>query len=523
MASNNKGKVAATRKRATKPSTNGTAHTRTAVVTDVRPTADAKPAKGVNKLSRLISPEPSFYQTVERNFNRAAAAVDYPVGILDQIKVCNSVIMVRFPVRIGTDVKVFTGWRVQHSHHRLPTKGGIRYAEHVTQDEVMALAALMTYKCAIVDVPFGGAKGGIQFDPKQYNEEEIERITRRYTMELIKRNCIGPALDVPAPDYQTGPREMAWIADTYQAVTQNQIDALACVTGKPLSQGGIDGRTQATGRGLFFGVREALSSAENAAIFGLSPGLDGKRVIVQGLGNVGYWAAKNLQDGGATIIGIAEYEGGIYNKDGLNVDEVLHHRTSTGSILNFPGARNFKNSGVLLEQACDILVPAALENQINVGNAARIKAKMIAEGANGPVTAGAEDILLQNGVTILPDLYLNAGGVTVSYFEWLKNLSHVRFGRLAKRADESSYNRIVGMVERITGTSLSHSERQVLVHGADEADYVDSGLEETMISAFYEIKTVLETNKRVKDMRTAAFVTAIDRVAASYMELGIFP
>jgi glutamate dehydrogenase (NAD(P)+) len=316
---------------------------------------------------------------------------------------------------------------------------------------------------------------------------------------------------------------MAWIADTYQSVSQGQIDALACVTGKPLSQGGIDGRTQATGRGLFFGVREALSNEENAKIFGLAPGLDGKRVIVQGLGNVGYWAAKNLQQGGATIVGIAEYEGGVYDKNGLDVDELFQHRKASGSILNFKNAKNYKNGNALLEVECDILVPAALENQINASNAERIKAKMVAEGANGPVTAAAEDILLQRGINIIPDAYLNAGGVTVSYFEWLKNLSHVRFGRLGKRADEGSYTRIVSMVERITGTALSQAERSVLVHGADEADYVDSGLEETMINAFYQIIDVYRSNKRVKDLRTASFVVAIDKIAKSYMELGIFP
>lgn len=522
MASEKKGTTG--RSAATSPA-NGKAATKKSagVRTSVKSEKDAAPLKGLNKLTNVISPEPSFYRTVERNFERAAGAVDYPRGILDQIKVCNSVFMVRFPVRIGNEIQVFSGWRVQHSHHRLPTKGGIRYAEHVTQDEVMALAALMTYKCAIVDVPFGGAKGGIQMDPKRYTEEEIERITRRYTMELIKRNCIGPAVDVPAPDYGTGPREMAWIADTYQSVMPGQIDALACVTGKPLSQGGIDGRTQATGRGLFFGVREALSTAENASMFDLTPGLEGKRVIVQGLGNVGYWAAKNLQQGGAIIVGIAEYEGGILDKNGLDVDEVFNHRRETGSILNFKNARSFKNSGTLLEQDCDILVPAALENQINLDNAERIKAKMIAEGANGPVTAGAEDILLARGIHFLPDVYLNAGGVTVSYFEWLKNLSHVRFGRLGKRSDEASYTRIVTMVERLTGQSLSSSERSMLVHGADEADYVDSGLEETMINSFYQLKNVYDTNKKVRDFRTAAFVVAIEKVAKAYMELGIFP
>ncbi len=478
---------------------------------------------GVVRLSNVISSEPSFYRTVERNFERAAVAVNYPRGILDQIRVCNSVYMVRFPVRIGDEIQVFTGWRVQHSHHRLPTKGGIRFAEHVTQDEVMALAALMTYKCAIVDVPFGGAKGGVQIDPKKYTPEVLEKVTRRYTMELIKKNCIGPGVDVPAPDYGTGPREMAWIADTYQTVTPGQIDALACVTGKPISQGGIRGRTQATGRGIFFGVREALSSSENAKIFGLTAGLEGKRICVQGFGNVGFWAAKYLQQGGGIIVGIGEFEGGIYDHRGLDVDEVLKHRQETGSILNFKDARNLKNGADVLTADCDIVVPAALENQITVLNAPKIKAKMVAEGANGPVTAGAEEVLQERGIYVLPDTYLNAGGVTVSYFEWLKNLSHVRFGRLGKRSDEASYNRIVTMVERATGHSLSQQERAILVHGADEADYVDSGLEETMITAFYQIREAYDTNPKVEELRTAAFVVAIDKIAKAYMELGIFP
>lgn len=478
---------------------------------------------GASRLDSMISPEPSFFRTVERYFDRAAAHAQFPAGILNQIRACNSVYMVRFPVRIGDDVQVFTGWRVQHSHHRLPTKGGIRFADHVTQDEVMALAAQMTYKCAIVNVPFGGAKGGVQVDARKYDADVIERITRRYTMELIKRNCIGPGIDVPAPDYGTGPREMAWIADTYQAVTPGQIDALACVTGKPVSQGGINGRSEATGRGLFFGVREALATEENAKLFNMSPGLEGKSVVVQGLGNVGYWAAKNLQEGGANIIGISEYEGAIVDKNGLDVDEVFKHRKETGSILNFKKAKNLRKSQLILEQECDILVPAALESQITSENASRIKARMIAEGANGPVTAGGEAILLERGIHMLPDIYLNAGGVTVSYFEWLKNLAHVRFGRMEKRHEEGSHKRIISMVEKVTGTSLSQQERDLFIHGADEADYVDSGLEETMITAFYEVLAAYHGNKKVKDLRTAAFLVSINKIGTSYMELGIFP
>lgn len=519
MASSKKAAAAKGRARAT------TARTEKRVSSETPKNGSPAPKKGnkATKMSSMVSPEPSFYTTVESYFDRAASHADFPSGILNQIRACNSVYMVRFPVRINDDVQVFTGWRVQHSHHRLPTKGGIRYADHVTQDEVMALAAQMTYKCAIVNVPFGGAKGGVQVDAKKYDVDVIERITRRYTMELIKRNCIGPGIDVPAPDYGTGPREMAWIADTYQAVSPGQIDALACVTGKPVSQGGIAGRTEATGRGVFFGVREALSTSENAALFNMTPGLEGKRVVVQGLGNVGYWAAKFLQEGGAHIIGIGEYEGAIVDRNGLDVDEVFAHRRDSGSILNFKNAKNLKGGLQILEQECDILVPAALENQITAENAPKIKTNMIAEGANGPVSASAEAILLQRGIHMLPDIYLNAGGVTVSYFEWLKNLAHVRFGRLGKRHEEASYRRIAALVEQVTGHSLSPMERELFIHGADEKDYVDSGLEETMITAFYEVLDAYHGSRTVKDLRTAAFLVSINKIGTSYRELGIFP
>ena len=336
--------------------------------------------------------EPSFRESTNIMFNRAVRLMDLPPGLVEKIKVCNATYTVRFGVRLRGDIQTFTGYRSVHSEHMEPVKGGIRYAMSVNQDEVEALAALMTYKCALVETPFGGSKGGLCIDPREYDEQELELITRRFAYELIKRDLINPAQNVPAPDMGTGEREMAWIADQYARMNTTDINARACVTGKPISQGGIRGRSEATGRGLFFGVREALSTAENAKLFDLEPGLEGKRVIVQGLGNVGYWASKNLQDGGADIIGISEYEGGIFNKKGLDVDEVFKHRQETGSILDFPGAKSLKNGNRLLEYECDILVPAALENQITSQNAERINTKMIAEGANGPVSANAEAI-----------------------------------------------------------------------------------------------------------------------------------
>lgn len=397
-----------------------------------------------------------FFEQVNRNFDIAAAYTKYPDGLLRQIKICNSVYHITFPLkRDDGSIAVIEGWRAEHSQHTLPVKGGIRYAQQVNEDEVMALAALMTYKCAIVDLPFGGAKGGIKISTRDFSTDELERITRRYTFELIKKNFIGPGIDVPAPDYGTGPREMAWMADTYNSMTEGQLDAFACVTGKPLHQGGVRGRTEATGKGVAFGIREACMLAGDMKRLGLSPGLEGKRVVVQGLGNVGYYAAKFLQDDGAIIVGLAEYEGAIYNPKGLDVDMVMRHRKETNSILNFNGAKNLAHNAEALELDCDILVPAALENQITMDNAGRIKAKLIAEAANGPVTSEASEALLSTGKMILPDMFLNAGGVTVSYFEWLKNLSHVRFGRMSKRFEENVNKKILDAIESLTGKKIA--------------------------------------------------------------------
>ncbi|GAC1593321.1 MAG: Glu/Leu/Phe/Val dehydrogenase [Ginsengibacter sp.] len=465
----------------------------------------------------------SFFQSVERSFDKAAIFTEWDPGILEQIKVCNSVYQMRFPVKIDDKIEVIEAYRVQHSHHKTPCKGGIRFSMAVNQDEVMALAALMTYKCAIVNVPFGGGKGGIKIDPKKYSVYNLEKITRRYTAELIKKNFIGPGTDVPAPDYGTGAREMAWILDTYVAMHPGEIDAAGCVTGKPVSQGGVRGRTEATGLGVFYGLREVCNMPDAMKKVGLATGVEGKRVCVQGLGNVGFHSAWFFQEAGAKIVGLAEYEGSIYNYDGLDLKAVVEHRKKTGSILNFPGATNFNNSGEALEMDCDILIPAALENVINGDNASRIKAKVIGEGANGPLTPDADEILALKGVIVVPDMYLNAGGVTVSYFEWLKNLSHVRYGRMEKRFTENMNNHILGQMEELTGKKVSSIEREFIMHGADEVDLVRSGLEETMITATREIMEIWNSNPAIPDMRTAAYVCAINKVATSYAELGIFP
>ncbi len=466
----------------------------------------------------------NFFDEVNQYFDQAAKFTDYPPGLLDQIRGCNSIYRFDFPLRRADGrIDVIRAWRVEHSHHKMPVKGGIRYAPEVHEEEVMALAALMTYKCAIVDVPFGGAKGGVRIDPRQYTVEELERATRRYTHELLKKDFIGPGIDVPAPDYGTGEREMSWIFDTYAAFNPGQLDALGCVTGKPVTQGGVRGRKEATGRGLYFALREACAQPGEMKRLGLSTGLEGKRIVVQGLGNVGYHAAKFCREGGAILIGVAEREGAITNPKGLNEDEIAEHRKKTNSILNFPGATNLEPTAAALELDCDVLIPAALEGVFTADNAARIKAKIILEGANGPTTPAADPVFREKGILVIPDIYANAGGVTVSYFEWVKNLSHVRFGRMSKRHEMANELAMLRTIEAATGKVFTDAERRQLAKGPDEQDLVNSGLEETMIAAYHELVQTKEKHPGVPDLRIAAFLTAIHKVARSYAELGIFP
>jgi glutamate dehydrogenase (NAD(P)+) len=464
---------------------------------------------------------PMFAQ-VNRYFDKASAHLDLAPGLLEQIKACNSIYKMQFPLkRDDGTIEVIHGWRAQHSVHRLPTKGGIRFAGNVDEDEVTALAALMTYKCALVDVPFGGAKGAVRVDPAKYSVDELERVTRRFTYELFSKNLIGPGMDVPAPDMGTGPREMAWIMDTYATLARGEIDAQGCVTGKPVTQGGVRGRAASTGRGVAFALREAVTYAEDMKPLGLSTGVDGKRCVVQGLGNVGYHAAKFIEGYGGVIICLIEREGAIYSEKGLDVDRVVAHRKETGSILGFPGSKDLATGPDGLELECDVLVPAALENVITGSNVDRIKAKIIVEGANGPVTADASEKLLARGVLLLPDIYTNAGGVTVSYFEWVKNLSHMRYGRMEKRFEERSNERLLEAVEHLTGKHFTASDRSRASEAAGEEELVNSGLEETMIAAYAELRAI-QREKNV-DLRTAAFINAIGKVAMAYTQRGIFP
>jgi glutamate dehydrogenase (NAD(P)+) len=457
------------------------------------------------------------------NFDRAAHYLKAPPDLLANIKACHNMYFIQFPVRIKGEVQIFHAFRAEHSHHRLPTKGGIRFAPHVDLHEVAALAALMTIKCAIVNVPFGGAKGGIALNPRDYEVEDLERITRRYTHELVRKNFIGPGVDVPAPDMGTGEREMAWMADTYNMLHPNGLNNMACVTGKPVAQGGIRGRREATGRGVQYVLQEFMRHPELLKTTGLGGDLVGKRIVVQGLGNVGRHFARLIQEeNGAVIVGVGESGGTLYAPQGLNINDVLSWREETGSIANFPDATTLESPAACLELDCDILVPAAVENQLTAENAGRIRAPLIAEAANSPTTTEADAILRQRGTMIIPDVFANAGGVTVSYFEWVKNLSHMRFGRMAKRVGIQTQRRMISGIEALTERPFPAMLRDEVLHGVDEFELVSSGLEETMIEAFREIVDSMQ-QYGTDDLRTAAFICGLAKIVTAYEQLGIWP
>ena len=472
-------------------------------------------------------PEPSFRESVDLMFNRAVALMDLPPGLEEKIRVCNATYTVRFGVRLRGNIQTFTGYRSVHSEHMEPVKGGIRFAPNVHQDEVEALAALMTYKCALVEAPFGGSKGGLRIDPRQYDEHELELITRRFAYELAKRDLIHPSQNVPAPDMGTGEREMAWIADQYARMNTTDINAKACVTGKPLNAGGIAGRVEATGRGVQYALQEFFRHPEDVAKAGLSGSLDGKRVIVQGLGNVGYHAAKFLaEEDGSQITGIIERDGALFNPDGLDVEAVHNWIVKHGGVTGFPDATHTAEGSAVLEEECDILIPAALEGVINLANADRIKAPLIIEAANGPITAGGDDILRKKGVVIIPDMYANAGGVTVSYFEWVKNLSHIRFGRMQRRQEEARHQLVIDELSRLDTAmgkawSMTPEFKGKYLRGAGELELVRSGLDDTMRIAYQSMREVWHARDDVDDLRTAAYLVSIGKVADSYRAKGL--
>lgn len=475
-----------------------------------------------------VAGEPSFRESVDLMFQRAAALMDLGPGLEEKIRVCNSTYTVRFGVRLRGEIKTFTGYRSVHSEHMEPVKGGIRYALSVNQDEVEALAALMTYKCALVETPFGGSKGGLCIDPRQWDEHELEQITRRFAYELIKRDLINPAQNVPAPDMGTGEREMAWIADQYARMNTTDINARACVTGKPPHAGGIQGRVEATGRGVQFGMREFFRHPEDVARAGLSGGLEGKRVVVQGLGNVGYHTARFIsEEDGARIVAVIERDGALVDEAGLRIEDIRQWmNTHGGALKGYPHAAFVEDGAAVLEMECDILIPAALEGVINLGNAARIRAPLIIEAANGPITFGADEVLRRKGCVIIPDMYANAGGVTVSYFEWVKNLSHIRFGRMQRRAEEGRSRILIEEMERLLqgqgqGWQLTQDFKQKFLQGSDELALVRSGLDDTMRTAYQAMREVWHNRPGVEDLRVAAYIVSISRVAASYRSKGL--
>ena len=466
--------------------------------------------------------EPTFRESTDLMFDRAVQLMDLSPGMIEKIKVCNATYKVRFGVRLRGDIRTFTGYRAVHSEHMEPVKGGIRFALAVNQDEVEALAALMTYKCALVETPFGGSKGGLCIDPRAWEEHELEQITRRFTYELVKRDLINPSQNVPAPDMGTGEREMAWISDQYMRMNTTDINGRACVTGKPLNAGGIAGRVEATGRGVQYALQEFFRHPEDMAHAGLTGSLDGKRIIVQGLGNVGYHAAKFLsEEDGAKIIAVLEYDGAVTNPQGVNIEELRQYINANGGVKGFTGGSYHEDSGPCMELEADILIPAAMEGAINLNNADRIKVPLIVEAANGPITAGADEILRSKGVVIIPDMYANAGGVTVSYFEWVKNISHIRFGRMQRRQEEARHQLLIDELESVAGHTLTDEFKKKYLHGAGELELVRSGLDDTMRAAYQSISEVWRSRNDVSDLRTAAFLVAIDRIAASYRAKGL--
>jgi len=474
-----------------------------------------------------MTQEPSFRESVDIMFNHAVKLMDLSPGLENKIRVCNSTYTVRFGVRLRGKIETFVGYRSVHSEHMEPVKGGIRFSLGVEQDEVEALAALMTYKCALVQAPFGGSKGGLCIDPRAWDAHEMELITRRFAYELIKRDLINPSQNVPAPDMGTGEREMAWIVDQYRRMNTTDINAAACVTGKPINAGGIQGRVEATGRGVQYALQEFFRYPEDTAKANLTGTLEGKNVIVQGLGNVGYHAAKFVsEEDGCKVIAVLERDGATTNPDGLDIEALKAHVTLTGGVKDFDGGTYVADGASALELDCDILIPAALEGVINLTNADRIQANLIIEAANGPVTSGADKILREKGTVIIPDMYANAGGVTVSYFEWVKNLGHIRFGRMQRRQEETRHQLLLDELERLTTSAgldwkISDRFKEKYLKGADELELVRSGLDDSMRAAYQAMREVWHNHPEVKDLRTAAYLVSIERVAASYRSKGL--
>jgi len=481
-------------------------------------------------LSTLPAGEPRLLEMVKEYFDRASQHLDIDEGELELVKGCDAALRVTFPFkRKDGTVEVIQGYRTHHSRHRLPVKGGMRFSSTVDLQEIEGMAAMMTIKCAVSDVPFGGGKGGIRIDPRAYSEKELERIVRRFTTELAKKAFIGPGRDVPGPDLGTGSREMGWMADTYvKLFGATDIHAYGVTTGKPSSMGGIEGRQEATGLGVYYALREVMSDEEVMSRAGLGElaqaNVVGRSYIVQGFGKVGFHAALFISRAGGKIIGVSDHTCGILCHEGLDPEELMKHKRQHGSVDGFlpddklDACFRGDNVGKLLECETDVLVLAAFQQQIHSGNAHDIRAKIIVEAANGPITPAAEDILeIENGSVIIPDVVASAGGLTVSYFEWLKALSNVRYGRLTKKWEERSKLMMIEAWEDIGGT-IDENKRARLLQGPSERDIVFSGLADSIIVASQD---TIATSKRLNcNLRQAAYVNAISKIRESMHHAG---
>ena len=463
----------------------------------------------------------NFLGSTNKLFDQALSYTDISPDLALRIRISNSTYTINFGVKLRDKIHTFTGWRSVHSEHFEPAKGGIRYDINASQEEVEALAALMTYKCAIIEVPYGGSKGALKINPKDWTKAEIEKITRRFAQELIKRDLIHPAQNVPAPDVGTSANEMAWIADEYRRIYPTDINALACVTGKPTEKGGLVGRAEATGRGVQYIIREFFRHDDDYLKAGFRDGLKDKKVSIQGLGNVGYHAAKFLQqEDECRIVCVMEYNGAILNPDGLDIEKIKQHYLEHGSFEGCPEGKFDPNTSELLCMECDILIPAAKENVIDKSNAQEIKAKLIVEAANGPITFEADEILNKRNVTIIPDILANAGGVAVSYFEWIRNIRHIRFGRLEKRRNAFQFETLIAAIETMTGKDMPEKFKEQFIEGANEIDLVRSGLDDMMREAYQKVRQSMIENK-IPNLRTAAYKVALDRIAISYDTIGL--
>ncbi len=463
-----------------------------------------------------------FLSDTTKFVNKALKHSDISPGLANKIITCNSTYTVRFGVRLRDDIHTFEGWRSVHSEHMEPTKGGIRYDLATHSEEVEALAALMSYKNAIINVPFGGSKGGLRINPDDWSRKEIEKITRRFAQELIKRDLISPSQNVPAPDIGTSSEEMAWIADEYRKIKPTDINAAACVTGKPPTKNGLVGREEATGRGVQYIVREFFKNEDLLKLINFTNSMEDKTFIVQGLGNVGFNAAKFIsEENKMKLIGIAEHNGGIYNINGINAEHAKKYFVKHKSFEKYPKATFIKDGSLLLKKECDLLIPAAREAVITEKNANQIKAKLIIEAANGPITYKAHSILNKKKVFIIPDILANSGGVAVSYFEWVKNIRHIRFGRLEKRENLFQFNTLIEGIESMTGKTMPQEFKSNFLNGVDEIDLIRSGLDDMMIDGFQEVKKEFMSNDKITDFRTAAYKVAIEKIAMSYDSIGL--